>query len=415
MGKDLHISNLNKYCFLEEDSYYNDEPLFFSFKAIAKISPINNIHGTGTSFIKHIAIKRALGEALERFALIPNKNEDIIYEKYLNIPQNKAVFSQFTLLTNKNHLNNEFMNKKLGWVMGNKVTLDKNILNLEKLYIPAQLVFVPYNYSKSEPLIQQPISTGAVLQTNFKKALISGILEIFERDSYILSFYTHTADFKLDLSLLKDIHLTEILNELERNLLEYHFINISKFKGIYIILCILFDKSAEQPRIVSGMGTNFNIKKALIKSIEEALQLRPWLRDAFSDNKINKLPKSQIADYFDRVAYWNLSLSLKIIKDRISFYLNLPSKQISKDEYNANLTHSTDKKLNTIFTLCNSLDFEVFCIDRTPDFLKNKICVIKVIIPQAQPFFLNEKYSFLSKKRLASNEKFYTTHPHFFL
>lgn len=413
MGKILSTSNLMDYCILEEDSYYNDEPLFFTFKSIAKSSPTTEIHGTGTSFVKKIAKNRALGEALERYSLIHKKEDKIYYYTYNELPGNHINLPQFA---NKDlHSRKVFMDKKIGWVIVKKINMETNLSSFKDYYAPAQLIYVPYSYAASEPLIQQPISTGAALQVNFKESLITGILEILERDSFIISFYTHKANYRLDLNEIEDKELKNILSELERNLLEYHFLDISNFKGINVILCIIFDKSGEQPRIVSGMGTDFNLKKAVVKSIEEALQLRPWLRDAFSEDKIKKVPKKQITDYFDRVAYWNLNISINKIKKRLIFYLNLPLKKVTTEEFTAKKNISIENKLSNLFQISKSENFELFFIDITPDFIKNKYFVIKVLIPQAQPFFLNEKFSYLSIKRLHSNGRVYTKHPHFFL
>lgn len=413
MGKNNIIGDISKFCLLQENEYYNDEPLFYGFNAIVKKSSIKTIHGTGFSYNKSDAILRALGEAIERYSLIPRDRNEVKYFRKNLLPQNRMELSNLSILSDKKQF--ETVDPyPLGWIKSRKI-VDNNPKNYEEIFIPAQLVFVPYHYKESEPLIQQPISTGAVFHRNIDNALITGILEVLERDAFVTSYYTHNGRYKLNLDKITDKDLTSILNELRRNLLEIHLFDISNITNVHIILCLIFDKTNTQPLIVSGLGTKFNLKLAIIKSIDEALQLRPWLRDEFMNNNIHITSAKNIHDYLERVAYWNLNMSIKKIKDRLAFYFELDEKKVQDGDLKSNQSLTTKDKIKYLLSLSKKENLDIYYIDITPDFIKDAYIVIKVIIPQSQPFFLNEKYSFISRSRVGVNKKIYSKIPHFFL
>lgn len=410
------IKRLKQYCLLQENNYYNDEPLFYAFNAIVKKTPIKSIHGTAISFDMDLAKLRALGEAVERFAMIPNKTSknNILYSTYDLLPSNKVDLSDFSILNNNPTLLNRFKHLSMGWMKVRRAD-GKASDDSSESYIPAQLVFVPYKYFDKEPVIQEPISTGAAFHINKNEALISGIMEVLERDSFITSFYTHTGNYKLILDKVLDPNLRYMLRELKRNFLEPFFFDISRTPYLHVILCLMFDKTNNQPLIVSGLGSSFNLKSALIKSIEEALQLRPWLREEFFKGNIHKVKKQSIKDYLERVAYWNYNSSVSRIKERLSFYFELPEKNVEMDDLKLNSLLNANEKLEKLMSICKKQGLEIFYVDITPDFLKKSFVVLKVIIPKCQPFFLNEEYSFISKTRIKGKEKVFTQNPHFFL
>lgn len=418
MKKDKFLLYLSRFCVTQEDNYYHDEPHFFIYKSRIKNSPIREIHGTGTSFEKDLALIRALGEAVERYALIPKDDTDIFYKGSNKIPlKDRIDISKFPIffkdedLLRKNSLN------PMGWVRGYQLFIDNKThkISTKKSYLPSQLIFVPYAYRDSEPFLQQPISTGANFNRIKHDALISGILEVIERDSFVISYYTRTAISKVNIEKISDKDISHIRSELKRCFLEYHFMEISTMPNIHVILCILFDKRKSQPLMVSGLGTGFNLKVAIIKSTEEAMQLRPWLRDEFSAGKIFKVYAEEIRDYLDRISYWNYNLTIPKIKKRLYFYLDLPEKSINDEDLISGKDKSRRKVLFDLILSCNKARMDVYFIDITPKPMRKKGIVIKVIIPQAQSFFLNEKHKLLKGKRIQSVGRIYDNHPHFFI
>lgn len=418
MKKDKFLLELSRLCVTQEDNYYHDEPHIFIYKSRIKNSPIKEIHGTGTSFEKDLALIRALGEAVERYALIPKDDIDIFYKGSNRIPlKDRIDISKFPIFFSDESLLRENNISPMGWLLGYELYIKngKHKISTKKTYVPSQLIFVPYAYKDNEPFLQQPTSTGASFNENKYDALISGILEVLERDSFVTSYYTRTAISKINIEKISDKDVSHIRSELKRCFLEYHFMEISTMPNIHVILCLVFDKTKSQPLMVSGLGTGFNLKGAIIKSIEEAMQLRPWLRDEFSAGKISKVYPEEIKDYLDRISYWNYNLTMPKIKKRLYFYLDLPEKSINDEDLVSGKDKSRRKVLFDLILSCNKTGMDVYFIDITPKSMRGKGIVIKVIIPQAQSFFLNEKYKLLKGKRMQSVGRIYDNHPHFFI
>ncbi len=411
------IKLLKKYCIWSEIDYYHDDPYFFVYKARVKgkRSKINN--GTGTSFNQQLALLRALGEAIERYSLFSN-DKLIIFEKYSNIKNRSLNLLSFPKISHNNKLLNKFKNTTIGWTKGFKLKQfdeKSDKLITEECLIPAHLVYVPYTESSKDLYLQQPLSTGTAFRKNIKEAILTGILEVIERDCFIRSFYKQMGISKLKLEKIKDHDIIFILNELNRCFLEYFFINISLFPNIYVILCIIIDKTRNQPLLVSGLGTSFDLKYALIKSVEEAMQLRPWLRDEFRRNNIHKTSSRKIKTYLQRVAYWNYGRSISWIKKNLKFYLDLQTKIIQDAQLENSLFKNSNHKLKNLLTTLNKMNIEIYFTDITPNLIsKHNFKVIKVIIPKMQPFFLDEEFKYLTNNKFNNKNKFYNN-PHFFI
>lgn len=140
---------------------YNDEPQVHAYSITFK-SPKDNTEGnaTGVSFNIEKALMKLFGETMERFALIDYKGKFLFttFNSIKNTTINPKNFTPFSKaqLQSKDYKEFKFnKDAKFHWMQ------IYSFRNKKKVYIPAQLVYVPFHLAKDEPLIREMISTGA--------------------------------------------------------------------------------------------------------------------------------------------------------------------------------------------------------------------------------------------------------------
>jgi len=385
---------------------YNDEPLLYQYNALINLNNKPNDKNTdanewggGASFNQKKAMLKALGEGFERYCIGTYNKSDLLISPINTIkdlildPRNINTFSS----TQKIHkdFSKFFFDESASfqWIKGYLLGQNK------KCWIPAQLVYIPYNFD-DEPIIQFPITTGAALGTSLENAIVRGICEIIERDSFMIHYLNKISPFKIDLlhsgKKYKDIYIY-----FQRYNLELMIFDLT-IDLVPIFMAIILDKTGTGPAISIGLKCSFSIKEAILGAIEEAQQSRPWLRDQYAsvnkkDLQILVKNKTKIDTPLSRGLYWydgRLLNSLNFwLKSNKSKRIKIPSKEKGM--------FSSKKQLQKIYTLLNKKGYKIYYVDITQNEIKKeKFFVVKVIIPDLIPLYLIEAYPYLGNRRL---------------
>ncbi len=398
-GADFIFDNSQTVGNIYKPSLYNDEPQVYYYMSYFKDKYSKNYSdnsvASGVAFNKKRALLKLLGETLERYALSINNNKKFIYGSYSELkkiyknvlnPLDVFPFSEKQIKVLKLDKQN-LLFTKLHWVKG------INLLNNEPVLIPGQLIFVPYIYQETEPLIISPISTGAAAGQTYEDALYRGICEVVERDSFMITYLNKLPCSKINLHAIKNGNLKQILDQLIRYKIEVYLIDITTDLKIASVAAVLVDRTELGPAISVGLKAGFDIVDTIIGSIEEAVMLRSWLRDKF----VYLDPKYQrekiIRNIDDRAHYW---FTVKMI-NRLNFWLESNKLKTIKSEF----LHSSKDHLNKALKLLNHKNIDVIYFDLTDKKIeKYGYKIVKVIIPDLQPLYLDEKYACFRKLRL---------------
>ncbi|MDD5485476.1 MAG: YcaO-like family protein [Methanocellales archaeon] len=383
-----------------QTTFYNDEPKVYSFSAqlrnTSKITDgfsVDKFAG-GSSFSKDKALMKAIGEALERHSLSIYREGSFVWDSYSNLKE-KAINPENFIFPYEFKIKSEFKlynseNNKLNWIKGYSLTQDEDV------FVPAQLVFVPYRYKKNEPVIQFPISTGAASYSFLKGAILEGLLEVIERDAFMIYYLNKISPKIVDIENSGNKMFEEIISSIKRYNLELYILDISTEVPVYSILAIIIDRTGLGPAISLGMKSDLSIKNAIIGSVEEAFHGRFWIRSEM----IKKGPKVIkeiyerryfISDIKERGLLWS---GLQMI-DKIKFFLEGGSVLFK------NFPNRKNKNLNTLLDYFKEENVEILYVDVTPPNLeRRKIYTVKVLIPQFQPLYLDERFPYWKGKRL---------------
>lgn len=385
---------------------YSDEPKFFQYsakfhdlKGTTNGTISNSRRAGGSSFFsEELAYLKCLAETIERYTCTVYKKNHLTYGNYKKLnkkafPIEKySGFSEEQKQLSENSMFRFDENTNTYWVWVNSLSQNKKFL------VPAHLVYYNYKFIDGEKAIYVPISTGAAGGGCLAAAIVRGIFEIIERDSFIIAYLNKVSCPKIKLKAIKDKRVKQLLEVARRYRLDVHIIDLTSDLTIPSFATILVDKTGIGSGVLTGLKSHIDPIEAIIGSFEETLHTRCWMRQIHEDdfkkylniipNKIKTVEERGMYWYpFDRVkelAFWLESDESKII----------PNRCVKRRDYG--------KMLKQLVLLCKHKKLDILYKDLTPDFLKNTgYKVVKVIIPQLQPHYQYEKQKPLGGTRLS--------------
>lgn len=374
--------------------FYNDEPKLFSYytifnRKIEKNSSDEDYAG-GTSLNKEKAFVATLGEAIERYCLSKCKYSQLKTYSYSQI-EKRAInifeyinFSQQQLKKKEFARFNFYSNTEFRWVKGFSLLKNKDIL------VPAQLVFVPYKYSREEKIIREPISTGAASGTSIGAAIYRGICEIVERDAFMITYLNKLQRPRVNLEKATG-ELKELYNNYKRYNLDLHLVDLTTDICFPSHLGVLIDKTGLGPAVSLGLGADVDQYKSALRAAEEAFHSRPWIRKEM----ISKNQNRDVCTTDGRGLYWS---DINRIKD-IEFLISGPLVDLDP-KVKQNLTY-VPSKLKAALKIIKKENMELIVVDlTTEEAMRARFYVVKVLIPELHPLYLDECYPYLGGKRL---------------
>lgn len=220
-------------------------------------------HG-GKGYSKYQAYKSAIGEAYERYCSKILGNEITKFDTYENlIKMNINTFNPFEVLNKENNNLNYSHKKVYEWCLVTDLTDNK------KIYIPSNMIFFPYTRDNDYHMISQT-TTGLACGNYIEEAILQAILEIVERDSYVIKYLENIPLPTIDLSTDKELY--KISKYLKKMDIKLHIKHLNTKYGIHVVHCTT--QSTKFPIFTHGAGAALDIKTAIRRAIIECIQLR---------------------------------------------------------------------------------------------------------------------------------------------
>jgi len=373
------ISNISSVFFDEPKLYFystkfNQAQKYFKasrFKVNTDNLAANGISSTS----KYLALIRCLGESVERFCQCCYDNKLIIFSSYDNLikKHNKNVFDPkiYKKIPNIN-------DKKMGWIKG------YDLLKNKEIFIPAQLIYLNYQRA-NEPHLNPNISTGAAGGFSHESTILNGIYEIIERDAFMTIYLNRIRAKKIDLTGVNDKAIRTITKYFQKYGLDVSVYDITNDLHIPAFLTILIDNLKNTPKITLGIKSSLNVKKAILGSIEEAFQIRLYIRNELLKRKstVYEINGKKIKSIFDRVLFWLSSSNIQ----KLDFITKQTPQVVKFVSFKFNQIEELDEVKKRI----QNKGLQVYYVDITlANFKKLNYSVYKAIIPGLQPLYLDE-------------------------
>jgi ribosomal protein S12 methylthiotransferase accessory factor len=379
--------------------FWNDEPKFFRYIAeiVTKKSGNSDKYSHGISSEEEKAKIKALGEAIERYSLEVYKSSKLIIKSANKLPFNFIRPSKFIAFSETQLQQKEFKICKIENTSTFRWTDALDVFSGKTVYLPAQVIYVPYYFLKNEPLLRFPISTGAAAGTSMGGAIYRGVCEVVERDAFMIYWLNKIPPIQLDLETIKCEPIKEIFETFLNYYLEWYAFYLKTDIPVPVILSLLIDKSKEGPAVSIGLKAGFSVCEAIIDSALEAEAGRIFVRSIlYSSKKIKIKNYKNITSFEERGMWWAR-------KDRIKLLRFLfEGKKVRNVPKNYFERKNIKEKIEYLFRVFKRMKYPIFIKDITPKEIKIKSAfkVVKVIIPDLCPLHLDERYKYLGCTRI---------------
>jgi ribosomal protein S12 methylthiotransferase accessory factor len=358
-----------------------------------------------------LAFTIALAEAIERYVWFECTDQflDLRNATVSEITKNKEALSpeRFVGYSDFQRENNPQLHYKpsdvFAWVEGYSWTKEKSS------WVPAQIVsghktLLAGKPPRMEPAIRQAITTGIAVHPKRINALLSGALEVIERDAYIIMWLNQLSLTRIDPSefLMKSEALNKLFSRCKRYRLEPHIIRLITDAPTYALAVVLEDTTGSLPKFTIGLKAHRDPVRAIEGATFEALRAHVGPRRAkmtLSKSKIDWEPSRKTIDitHFDRMMYW-AEESFVDRADRLAFLIKGDFRPLGKEEWEAD---TDEEHFERIVKWCRKREYELVSVSHTGTAKNVPGWHIEfVVIPELQPMHFSEKLPYVGGKRL---------------
>lgn len=390
-----------------------DEPHIYRYISINKDEKDPAMNGAGSSIVSEKnALVASIAEALERhcFRNFRPLDADICLASYKELRGRALDPNSFAGISNEwrdkgfkrlRHIKDE---SKFHWVQG------RSLLNQKSIWIPWQVVTANPEFDKiiqQEPVIRLAISTGAAVGTTIDEAIYRGILEVVERDAYMITYVNKISPPQIDQNTLDWSDFAEIKQKFERTNLDLRIFRLPTDIPCHAIMAVILPRDGGLPRFTLGFKAELDLKKAVLGAVTEALKDRIGTRNSLRTIDISKLPDISEKDkigQFERVYLWHITPGMA---DNIKFIWS--GSTISLEDIPPVFPDfpTFSEKTEFLMKYFHKTNMTVAFIENTTEPLRRLIRKegrglhsVFVVIPEMQPMHLREWLPYLWGKRM---------------
>ncbi len=218
----------------------------------------------GKGFSDNQAMRSALSEAIERCFSSGDQRKDVIVGKQTDLLKEKDI----------------------NIISGARDTYTKNVytewinaidlLSGDNIYLPAEVAF--FNYTPKQlkiRLFSLSHTTGMATGVTFEDAVLSGILEVIERDAYWIMMRCKINCPDIDLRKINCLSdkVLELVTDLNKCGFYLSIKDMSLDWGIPVAHVVLKDKEGKIPCFAHGSGAGLDWAMAVSRAVAEAVQM----------------------------------------------------------------------------------------------------------------------------------------------
>jgi len=239
------------------------------------------IAGFAFSINKDKSRVRAFGEFIERFSAIYFKNErpdNTLFDCYDSMnAKGLLCLNPMDVIDYEKHYYNDPLfpcacfesSKPNTWIRGEEITTGKEV------WLPMQKVLLNYPWPPDEKFIIYGLSTGLACGSSYRHAALSGLYEVIERDSFMLTWLLRIPGTLVEIDTTENKELAYLYEHIFTHLMgedRLYIYDISRTKGVYTIMTYIRNNLLGAYGLIVSAASNTNPEKAIIKALEELCQ-----------------------------------------------------------------------------------------------------------------------------------------------
>jgi ribosomal protein S12 methylthiotransferase accessory factor len=151
---------------------------------------------------------------------------------------------------------------KIHWVWGYSLTESRSIL------VPSQMVYYG-NDLPAEPRFVIENSNGCATGSCIEEAILHGILELVERDAFLISWYAKLSLPRIDPWSCRNRHILFLLDRIERMNLDVHIVDLRLDIDIPVVMAFLLRRDGELGALSLAAAAHLDPEAAINSALGE--------------------------------------------------------------------------------------------------------------------------------------------------
>jgi ribosomal protein S12 methylthiotransferase accessory factor len=336
--------------------------------------------GAGAGLTLDAATMAAVGEAVERYSLALVPTEAICATvgelQRRGIPVCAA--DEWALFDESQYSSVPFQrfnsDTPVAWIRAHELTADV------ESYVPCCLTHMPYvPLFPDEKVIGYSISTGAATGRTAVEATLRGIMEVIERDAFMIVWRNRLSCPSITIDEHSPLH--EVMKKrFSRPGLRYSLFLTSLDLPFHSVFGILHDNSGPVPRMTVGGACHFDPAEAVRKTCLELVQGMKWL-EYMDEDQFTVVPRfSNVRQFEDRIRLYGFN----DLHDTFDFLGKQDESVALSDLHDFFRPSDNEDALKRTCALLQGAGLHVYARDVTPvDVRACGLTVVKILIPQA--------------------------------
>jgi ribosomal protein S12 methylthiotransferase accessory factor len=348
----------------------------------------NRPTGGGTSLDRDKAMAKALGESVERYSSAIYFRDTLPLSAFRNLPQkalHPVLFKSHRSeqIATSNYPLDQFDEDALvRWVPAIHLATGAKVL------VPAGLVYCPYTpeTGAGEARVAESISTGLAAHCSYEEAAINGILEVIERDHFMLHWYARKACPVIRPESMTALH-REMIERFTQFGYQINILDATADTRVPSVIAIMHGQREGAVPMVVAAATHLDPEVAVSKSIEELALMERLCKRAMISTKSWPAHEdySQIRTLADHLKWW---LNPEMVPQ--AGFLLSKSHTIDLDEIECIFTDNPSKDLSTLLQCIERTNHEVYISDVTSaDIAALGMHVVRALIPGYVPLTIS--------------------------
>jgi ribosomal protein S12 methylthiotransferase accessory factor len=328
----------------------------------------------------------AILEALERYCgLTPRGKRTVVRDTYRRLAADALDPATVGLHAPDQYARPDFPfqayhpDRELDWVWGYSFLRERPVL------VPELLAY----YSLGGDGFVYETSNGCALGGSLVEAIFHGILEVVERDAFLLTWYAQLRAPRLDPGSLADAELRGMIHRFEE-LTGYELFlhNITMENRIPSVWVTAKNRRADGANLVCAAGSNLDPVRAVKSALHELTGTLQSLDERYEANRSECLEMYRDPFRVRHMEDHSLLYSLPQAGERLSFLLDGRGRwQSFAEAFPRWETHADlAEDLKDVIAVFRRLQLDVIVVDQTaPELTQNGLHCVKVLIPGMLP------------------------------
>jgi ribosomal protein S12 methylthiotransferase accessory factor len=322
------------------------------------------------------ALAAAIGEAAERYAAAYVPASHLIAATAAELSESAVDPAAFALFDDAQYAQPGFHYQRFTPHTRVRWSPAFRLPDGEPAYVPTQLVHLLGDGNDDTP-IGYATSSGMACGATLEEAILSGLLELVERDAFLLAWYNRLSLPLIDWS--GSAALVRLDEEYFRPTgLRYAAVDVSAFLGVPSALGVITDES-EGPAFVVGAASSVTMEVAVRKALREAFQTRVYARQLRADlpDWVCTDPRS-VVGFEDHVLYHAYPA-----RPGLGTFLIASPERVRIEDVPAVEGRNVTGNIRTIVARLAAEGVDTYVVDTTPEDLRAAgLHAVTVVCPQ---------------------------------